>query len=243
MPLLISLPGFACALLLPVFLQTKGTQGGFSFAENCARLSESSRAGGEHTAAVALVITFGLLVGITQTVAFSRTILFQPQRLPIARSRLAHCMALELLRLACLLTVVIGTELALLVATAALLAGQPLSLALFARPAVVPLLTLPLALFGIAYLCRTAQSRTLLLGGFLLAFAIGCGTPGILIAQAEKHESLFILRFADAVLTPNGLAILFSTTAFACALLWLALRRHCRTCDLSRPLPWLGRTA
>ena len=242
-PVLTSLPGFACALVLPAFLQTKGTQGTCTFAETCARLSESSRAGGEHTAAIALLLVFGLIVGISAIINQARAVLFQPQRLPIARSRLAHCMALELLRLAALLTVVIAAELALLVTAATLLSGHPLSLALFARPAAMPLITLPLALLGIAYLCRTAQSRPLLLGGFLLAFAIGCGTPGILIAQAEKHESLFILRLADAIITPNGLAILFATTAATCALLWLALRRHFRTCDLSRPLPWMARTA
>ncbi len=242
-PLLTSLPGFACALLLPVFLQSKGTQGGFSLTETCTRLSESSRAGGEHTAAIALLLLFGLLIGISSIITQARALLFQPQRLPIARSRLAHCMFFELLRLSASLTVFVAAEIAFLLVAVALLTGQPLSLALFARPAVAPLLTLPLALLGIAYLCRTAQSRTLLLGGFLLAFMVACGTPGIVFAQAEKHESLFILRFADAVLTPTGLAILFSTTAAACALLWLALRRHCRTCDLSQPLPWLARTA
>jgi hypothetical protein len=242
-PIITSLPGFACALVLPAFLQTKGTQGTCTFAETCARLSESSRAGGEHTAAIALLLVFGLIVGISAIINQARAVLFQPQRLPIARSRLAHCMALELLRIAATLTVVIAAELALLVTAATLLSGHPLSLALFARPAAMPLITLPLALLGIAYLCRTAQSRPLLLGGFLLAFMIGCGMPGILIAQAEKHESLFILRLADAILTPNGLAIWLTATATAVALVWLALRRHFRTCDLSRPLPWMARTA
>jgi len=243
MPLLTSLPGFACALVLPAFLQTKGTQGGFSFAETCTRLSEASRAGGEHTATIALLLLFGLLIGISAIITQARAVLFQPQRLPIARSHLAHCMFFELLRLSASLTAIVAAEIAVLVTAATLLSGHPFSLALFARPAAVPLLTLPLALLGIAYLCLTARSRPLLLGGFLLAFTIGCGTPGIIIAQAEKHESLFILRLADAVLTPNGLAILFATTAAACALLWLALRRHFRTCDLSRPLPWMARTA
>jgi hypothetical protein len=152
-------------------------------------------------------------------------------------------MFFELLRLSALMTAVVAAEIGILVTATTLLAGQPLSLAHFARPAVVPLLTLPLALFGIAYICRTARTRPLLLGGTMVAFMVASGTPGILLGQAEKHESLWVIRFADAVITPNGLALWLTTTATAVALVWLALRHHFRTCDLSRPLPWLSRTA
>jgi hypothetical protein len=242
-PLLVSLPCFAFALIMPVLLERQNAQHNFTLTGLCSQFSTACPSGAGHSTAAALVITFGLILGVTLIVALTRSILFEPHRLPIARSRLSQCMFFELLRLSALMTAVVAAEIGILVTATTLLAGQPLSLAHFARPAVVPLLTLPLALFGIAYICRTARTRPLLLGGTMVAFMVASGTPGILLGQAEKHESLWVIRFADAVITPNGLALWLTTTATAVALVWLALRHHFRTCDLSRPLPWLSRTA
>jgi len=184
-----------------------------------------------------LLYGIGLFFGLAAATTYTASVVLAPYRLPLSRERLARSTLLETHRLTALVAAAFAAELCLLSLGTTLLAGQPFDASVLARPLAATLFLVPSALLIQAFIVRAARHYWLLLAGFAIPLLVGPGVAGALAgklgARAAQYSPVVLL---DAVFTPSGLAIFLAVAILAGSLHWLALRRHFRTCDFSRPL-------
>jgi hypothetical protein len=242
--LIIGVSPLGCIALIQFFINRADQQRAIPFPEICRVLAESLRLGAAPDLISTLFVIFALFFGVIAAAAFAIPFAFQSYRLPLSRPRLAHCVLLETLHLNSLVTAAFAAELFAVAIGAALFAGLSLDWSLFGRPLAVALLLPPAALLVQAFVYRLARHRWVMLGGILLPVMAGSGFAGALAAKLGNRASdCSPVVLLDAVLTPTGLAVCIAVTVAAVALNWLALRHHFRTCDLTRPLPWIAHVA
>jgi hypothetical protein len=208
-----------------------------SFSATCALLAAAFRPGATPDLIATLLYVFSLVFGLIAAASFTAPVVLAPYRLPISRERLARSTLLETHRLNALIAAAFAAELGTLTIGATLLAGQSLDLSLFARPLAATLFLFPAAFLIQAFIVSAARRYWLLIAGFAVPTLVGPGIAGAIAARlgarAPQYSPVVLL---DAVFTPAGLAIFLAISATAVALHRLALRRHFRTCDFSRPV-------
>jgi hypothetical protein len=184
-----------------------------------------------------LLYVFALLFGLLGAASFAAPIVLAPYRLPISRRRLALSTLLETHRLTSLVAAIFATELCLLAIGSTILAGQPFDLSILARPLAATLCLLPAALLVQAFLVRAARHPWLLIAGLAIPPLVGGAAANAITVRLGARAARFAPGLVlDRVFTPAGIALVLAAIALAAALHWLALRRHFRTCDFSRPL-------
>lgn len=223
--------------VIQFFISRAAPNNPIGFSETCALLATAFRPGTTPDLIATLLFVFALLIGVTAATSCSIIVALAPYRLPLSRERLARSTLLETHRLTALMAAAFATELCLLALGATLLAGQSFDASVLARPLAATLLLIPSALLIQAFIVRAARHYWLLIAGFAIPVVVGPGVAGALAgklgARAAQYSPVVLL---DAVFTPTGLASFLAIAGIAVALHWLALRRHFRTCDFSRPL-------
>ena len=223
--------------LIQFFIRCADPSHPLSFSLCCNLLAPAFHPGATADLISTLLYVFGLLFGLIFAASFTAAVVLAPYRLPLSRDRLARSTLLETLRLNGLVAAAFAAELCLLALGTTLLAGQPFGASVLARPLAATLFLIPAALLVQAYIYRVAHHSWLLIAGIAIPLFVGPGVAGAIAgklgARAAQYSPVVLL---DAVFTPSGLAIFLAIAATAVALHWLALRRHFRTCDFSRPL-------
>ena len=227
----------ACIALILFFIGRADPNHAILFADFFGALAAAFRPGATADLISMLLYGAGLAFGLVAATSFTAVVVLAPHPLPLSRERLARSTLLETLRLNSLVAAAFAAELCLLALGTTLLAGQPFDASVLARPLAATLFLIPAALLIQAYIYRVARHSWLLIAGIAIPLFVGPGVAGAIAgklgARAAQYSPVVLL---DAVFTPSGLAIFLAVASLAVALHWLALRRHFRTCDFSRPL-------
>lgn len=235
--LVLGVSPLAMVALISFFISRSDSNNPIPSSEFFALLAPAFRLGAAADLISTLLYVFGLLFGLIAAASFTAPVALAPYRLPISRERLARSTLLETHRLTGLVAAAFAAEFCLLAVGTTLLAGQSFDAIVLARPLAATLLLIPAALLIQAFIVRAARHSWLLIAGFAIPSLVVPGVAGALAAKLGARAAQYSpVGLLDAVFTPTGLAILLTVGALAAALHWLALRRHFRTCDFSRPL-------
>ena len=234
---IISVSPLACIVLIFFFISRADSSHPIPVSDFFGLLAAAFRPGATTDLISMLLYGAGLAFGVIAATSFTATVVLAPYRLPISRERLARSTLLETHRLTGLTIAAFAAEFCLLATGTTLLAGQPFDASVLARPLAAALFLVPAALLIQAFIIRAARHSWLLIAGFAIPTLVGPGLAGALAAKlgarAAEYSPVVLL---DSVFTPTGLAIFLAIAGIAAALHWLALHRHFRTCDFSRPL-------
>jgi len=235
--LIFGLSPLACVAMIQFIIGRAKPDHSIPFAELFSILAAAFRPGAAADRISTLLYSFGILFGLVITTIFTASVALAPYRLPLSRERLARITLFETHRLIALIAAAFAAELCLLALGTTLLAGQPFDASVLARPLAATLFLVPAALLVQAFIVHAARHSWLLIAGFAIPVLVGPGVAGAVAgklgARAAQYSPVVLL---DAVFTPSGLAIFLAISGIAAALHWLALLRHFRTCDFSRPL-------
>jgi len=235
--LIFGISPLAMVALIQFFIRCADPSHPLSFSLCCDLLAPAFRPGATADLISTLLYVFGLVFGLIAAASFTAPVALAPYRLPLSRERLARITLFETHRLTGLVAAAFAAELCLLATGTTLLAGQPFDASVLARPLAATLFLVPAALLIQTFIVRAARHSWLLIAGFAIPVLVGPSIAGAVAgklgARAAQYSPVVLL---DAVFTPTGLAIFLAITATAVALHWLALSRHFRTCDFSRPL-------
>ena len=188
----------------------------------CRLLVEAARSSGE-IAQSDVRLNFVMMPQIGFAVALTGALMagVPPQAFPLSRTRLANVLFLAFERRALLSLAGCAAGGIAVLATAALVAGQPWSFALLHRFLPLPAVALIAAnLLPMAVFSRGALTQ-IFFG--LLAF------PGFIIATFAV-----VLRDSGSSSSVFSIAIFSILTMASLAFAWSTFRRHYRTCDLNR---------
>ncbi len=233
---IIGVSPLACIALIYFFISRADASQPVPFAEFFGLLAAAFRPGTAPDLVSSLLFVFGLLFGVIATASFTAPVVLAPYRLPLSRERLARSTLLETHRLTGLIAAAFAAELCLLALGTTLLAGRPLDANVLTRPLAATLFLIPSALLVQAFVVRTARHYWLLIAGFSGPLLVGTIAGALTTRHGARAAQYSPVVLLDAVFTPTGLACILAITGLAAALHWLALRRHFRTCDFSRPL-------
>lgn len=210
---------------IPWLFSALDPQQAVSFRELCSQITD---AGGVFGRQSIMLYEIGPTFGVAIAVLAGAVASSLSHPLPISRRRLANCFSIEIGRLAAISCLGFAAGLFAIAAAACLFAGRSLDPALFARPLFCALFVPPLALAELSFLFLAARVRWVASFGFLVVW----------IPMSATLTFLAAVGLVSDIGLPLGLVGCLAATAATGWLLWFALHRHFRRCDLTCPVPW-----